>query len=57
MFQKLKWVSRGKNTLCSRLYFLHFFMFYNPDYNQDYNGPEYNQDYDGQDYNPDLIII
>ena len=32
-------------------------MFYNPAYNQDYNGPEYNQDYDGQDYNPDLIII
>ena len=32
-------------------------MFYNPAYNQDYNGPEYNQDYDGQDYNPDLILL
>ena len=47
-------------TLCAPGYIFYFFtlfMFYNPAYNQDYNGPEYNQDYDGQDYNQDLIII
>ena len=53
MFQNLKWV----RTLCAIGYIFFKFMFYNPDYNQDYNGPEYNQDYDGQDYNQDLIII